>query len=348
MDKISIFADHTGMPHYQVYYWTGLSGCAHLTVQGAPWWYRLVPKPDLALDFESIYQRLTASIGLGSQWDPTQVEQFVASYQCIVGHREVRFAIDSHDGKEIFSPELLESTDIYFKVNKWRGESYPDNVLPLVNGNGFLRHRHLDRLRAMRGTAKNRDFLFISRIWGGVEHNVRLFESLSTLPCRKRLMAIFVEGAAGKIETQRAIERLESVGVECSFKLLPIKNLWRETSESKVVMIRAGKYMCIPWRMIDLLCMGACLVTDGEFEPQWPEPLIEGTHYLSGGIKRPFDTSAANSEEYEKLADKVLQITRDEDSIRRLQRNSADYFDNHAAPQRVGEYILSCLKSKML
>ena len=101
--------------------------------------------------------------------------------------------------------------------------------------------------------------------------------------------------------------------------------------------------MCIPWRMIDLLCMGACMVTDGEFEPQWPEPLVDGTHYVSGGIKRPADTSAGRQEDYEKLADKIGLLIKDDDRIFGLQNNSAKYFDDHAAPQRVGEYILSCL-----
>ncbi len=344
MKSKSIIAVHTRMPHYQVYYWTGLSACADVKVEGGPWWYRMIPKTDLALDFESIYERIKGRIGLDSRWDATRVDQFVAFYRYRCGSRELSFAIDSHDGKDIFSPELLESTDIYFKSNKWGGETYPEKVLPLVNGNGFLRQRHLEKLKVMRGVSKENDFLFISRVWGGVEHNIRLFEALATIPCKKRLVAIFVKGAAGKKETQEAINRLESVGVECTYQLVPIKNLWRETSKSKVVMIRAGKYMCIPWRMIDLLCMGTCMVTDGDFEPLWPQPLLPGIHYVSGGINRPADTSAAQPSEYEKLIETIRQLVENDERIYQLQCRSAEYFDNYAAPSKVGEYILSCLE----
>jgi len=347
MKRTDIIAHYTRMPHYQAYYWTGLSACTRVAVTGGPWWYRVVPRPDSAVDCESLYEQMKGRIGLQSCWDATRVDQFVAEYHYRSGSRRLKFAIDSHDGRDIISPELLASVDIYFKANKWRNERYPDNVYPLVNGNGFLRQRHLDRLRAMRGTPKNNDLLFISRVWGGVEHNTRLFETLASIPCKKRLVAIFVQGAANSEETREAMIRLESVGVQCTFDLLPIKHLWQEISTSKVVMIRAGKYMCIPWRMIDLLCMGACMVSDADFEPRWPEPLLDGTHYVSGGIARPADTSAAGAAEYEKLIDTIGQLLKDDGRINRLQRNSADYFDRHAAPRKVGEYILSSVADKL-
>ena len=56
--------------------------------------------------------------------------------------------------------------------------------------------------------------------------------------------------------------------------------------------------------------------------------------------------SAAKSTEYDKLADTIIQLLKDDNRILQLQQNSADYFDQHAAPLKVGEYILSCLANE--
>ncbi|MFC1830910.1 hypothetical protein ACFL0S_02680 [Thermodesulfobacteriota bacterium] len=344
MTEQRIAASYTRMPHYQVYYWQGLAAHCRVSVTGGPWWYRVMPMPDLAHDAEGLFERMKGCFGRKSTWDARRVDQFVAEYRWSAGGRQISFAIDAHDGKEIFAPELLERCDLYFKANKWREEPYPDKVLPVVNGNGFLRQRHLDKLRSMRSLARDNDVLFISRIWGGVEHNVRLFEALAKLPCRKQLMAIFVKGVAGEQDTAAAISRLETAGVECTFDLLPVKELWQRCSSSKIVMLRAGKYLCIPWRMIDLLCMGSCIVTDSDFEPQWPEPLEAGRHYLSAGIDRPPDTSAADRKEYEKLTATITGLLADDEQIRGMQTASAGYFDIHATPERVGAYILDRLQ----
>ena len=196
--------------------------------------------------------------------------------------------------KDIVGPDALDWCDIYFKANKWTGHVYPEKVVPVVNGNGFLRNRHLTRLRKMRHTPKPNDLLFISRVWGGIEHNVRLFEALAKLPCKKRLVAILVSDPGCAAETAGARKRLERVGVECTYDLIPIRKLWQLTAAAKIVVLRAGKYLCIPWRMIDLLCMGTCIVTDSEFYSNWPVPLEPGTHYVSCGIDRPADTAPAS------------------------------------------------------
>lgn len=341
MKNQKIVARYNGMPHYQVYYWIGLVASLPVSVINGPRWYRFVPKPDLALDIEQIGEQVRKQIGGKSNWDASAVKQFVAEYTLEKEDKHVRFAIDAHDGHEIFAPELLDNVDFYFKANKWQNRVYPDKVLPLVNGNGFLRTRHLTQLRSMRDHEKTNDFLFISRIWGGVEHNVRLFEALAALPCRKRLVAIFVKGTATQQETDAAQQRLESVGVECTFDLFSIQDLWRQMASTKVIMLRAGKYMCIPWRMIDLLCMGSCIVTDADFEPQWPVPLTTDKHFVSCGILRPSDTSAAEHGEYEKVTDTIAGLLRDEERINLLRKNCIDYFDHHASPEQVGKYILS-------
>jgi hypothetical protein len=342
-----IITSHTLMPHYQVYYWTSLEEHIPVSVSGGPWWYRWFPRADQGLDAESVYEHLRRLMGAKTRWNATRIDQFVAKYSYHSQNREITFAIDAHDGKEIFSPELLESCDLYFKANKWKDERYDEKVRPLVNGNGFLRMRHLNRLKSMRGREKDNDFLFISRIWGGVEHNVRLFEELSSLQCRKRLVAIFVKGTADADETAAAISRLESVGVHCTYDLLSIKDLWQEIATSRIIMIRAGKYMCIPWRMIDLLCMGTCIVSDSDFEPEWPTPLVAGVHYESAGIDRPSDTSAAPLKQYGQITDKICRLLSDDTNINMLQKNAADYFDNFAAPDKVGRYILDTLREQV-
>lgn len=343
MSRKNIVASHTNMPLYQLYYWMGLSALLPVRIIGGPSWYRIVPRVDLGVDMEQIMEQARRWIGRNPRWDAAAVDQFVARYTLVSEGKEVSFAIDAHDGKEIMAPDLLASCDYYFKANRWRDMSYPDKVLPIVNGNGFLRRRHLDRLKSLRDSGRNTDFLFISRVWGGFEHNVRLFEALASLPFKKRLVAIFVEGVTNGEATDDAFRRLEAVGVECTFSLLSAKSLWQNIAAAKVVMLRAGKYMCIPWRMIDLLCQGACIVSDAEFEPQWPVPLVNGEHYISGGIKRPADTSAADPEEYSQLAETIRALLQDDERMNYMRRNCIEYFERHAAPDQVGRYLLSRL-----
>ncbi len=95
--------------------------------------------------------------------------------------------------------------------------------------------------------------------------------------------------------------------------------------------------------MIDLLCMGTCMVTDSDFYPNWPEPLVSGMHYVSAEINRPVDTSSASRDEYKKIVATIMPLVNDEYEQQRLRENSAAYFDNYAAPEQVGEYILSQL-----
>ncbi len=331
------------MPHYQAYYWQALSAVTRFSVQDAPWWYNISPTSISALDVEAVVEQLRPRLGGTRHWNSPDLSDFVGCYTWHHHGKDIKFAIDAHDLQDIVSPRALEWCDLYFKANKWHNKQYPEKVVPIVNGNGFLRQRHLARLQAMRHVPKTNDLLFISRVWGGVEHNVRVFEALAELPCKKRLMAILVADPGCAAETEMAEKRLQHAGVECTYDLIPIRKLWQETAAAKIIMLRAGKYMCIPWRMIDLLCMGACMVTDSDFNPLWPEPLQPDVHYAGAGIDRPEDTSSAPREEYGRITATVSALLDDEEKQHRLRRNGAAYFDNHAAPLRVGEYILSQL-----
>ncbi len=338
----AVDASYSKMPHYQAYYWLSLSLATRLSVRNSPWWYRVLPAIP-ALDIDAVLELLRPRLGMRNRWNSPDLSDFTGCYSLRHGGREIRFAIDGHDLKDIVAPEALDWADIYFKANMWQTEAYPDKVVPIVNGNGFLRERHLQKLQRYRQTNKTNDLIFISRIWGGVEHNVRLFEELAALPGKKRLVAIFVAGTAPSAETEAAVKRLEFAGVECTTDLFSIDQLWQEMAEARIVVLRAGKHMCIPWRMIDLLCMGSCIVSDADFYPQWPEKLVPGTHYISAGLQRPADTSAASPEEFAKLRETIEQLLGDKEKQKELRRNSAVYFDEHAAPEKVGAYILSQL-----
>ena len=342
INRKRVIARYSRMPHYQAYYWLALSLAGRLSVQESPWWYKVLPAVP-ALDVDAMVELLRPRFGLKQCWNSPDLSDFTGCYTMQLQGRTIRFAIDGHDLKDIVAAKALAWADVYFKANMWATEQYPDKVVPIVNGNGFLRTRHLKKLQQMRNRARGIDVIFISRIWGGVEHNVRLFEELAALPGKKRLVAIFVSGTASTGETEAARKRLERVGVECTTDLLSIEQLWQEMANSKIVILRAGKHLCIPWRMIDLLCMGACIVSDADFYPQWPERLAAGEQYVSAGVERPADTSSASVVEFGKLGETVARLLEDEKEQKRLRHNSAAYFDNHAAPERVGEYVLSRL-----
>ncbi len=313
-------------------------------MQQGPWWYKL-PLPGVAaLDIEAVVEQGRQRIQGRGRWHSADLSDFVGCYTCRRKGREIKFAIDAHDLKTIVSPAALDWCDIYFKANKWSNKTYPEKIVPIVNGNGFLRKRHMDYFRRLRQRPKKYDVIFIFRIWGGIEHNTRLFEVLSRLPVKKRLVAIFVEGVGATSEIHAARKRLERVGVTCTSELLTARHLWQELAAAKVVVFRAGKHLCIPWRMIDLLCMGACVVTDSDFFPDWPERLQPGKHYISSGIKRPVDTSLAPEEEYDKLERTVTALLQDDALQNVLRKNCVEYFRKHAAPRKVGAYIYSQLE----
>ena len=75
-------------------------------------------------------------------------------------------------------------------------------------------------------------------------------------------------------------------------------------------------FSVLDWRLLDLAKGADILIYDSAFSP----------------------------EEYEKVTDRIMDILKDNQEQQRLRKNSAAYFDNHAAPIKVGEYILSQLK----
>jgi hypothetical protein len=224
---------------------------------------------------------------------------------------KIKFAIDSHDSRFIQSPEILNLSDIYFKSNFGRDIKYPDKVKPIVNGNGLLHPKDIEFLKTLRNSEKKFDFTFISRIWGGREHNIRLFEHLAKIDCKKMLLAIF-PSKQNDMETNQFKARLDKAMVPWTYKEISKYELWNYLAQSRLVIIRAGKHLCIPWRMCDLLCMGASIVTDSVPYINWPVPLQLLKNFISLGINRPPNGSPAHIEEYHKINYIMEQILEQE------------------------------------
>jgi hypothetical protein len=257
------------------------------------------------------------------------------------------FLIDADDHPEVMSPALLEWGQVYFKSNLWSGRrEYPAKVRPIVRGGPRVPGNQA-RLLGLRRQAKEWDFVFIYNVWGGREHNLRLYEALSKVPGRKIMKAIIRpgRGADGERETRRLVARLEKAGVDWSLTPLPVEEYWQLCAASRLVIGRVGKYMSIPYSVTEFLAMGACFTLDHDPYPQWPVPLRHGQNYLSLGIRRPEDTSPGPDEDYERLAGRVAAYLRDEDLQAQIRCNNEAYYEAHASPLAVGRYIVETLKA---
>jgi glycosyltransferase involved in cell wall biosynthesis len=317
---------------YQKYYLLGLDRLTRLEIDGGPLVARLAPGVEnkIRLMYRAARRRPLSGGGHG-----------VGRYRAQTARDEIPFALDARDTREI-DEEALTGSDVYFKANRWAGVDYDSKVVPLVNGNGLLGSRQIAHLKELRTGERPVDVAFISNVWGGREHNIRLFEALAGLECRKDLRAIFFRDWDPDLN-ERYMARLRERGVECTYDPLPPRELWARLAQARVVMIRPGKHLCVPWRMLDLLCMGACIAFDSTPPPRWPEPFVDGVHYVDCGLRRPRDMSPADPSEYEKVATAIEALLRDPDRQARLRAAAGRYFDLHAAPDRVAESILSRL-----
>jgi hypothetical protein len=307
---------------YQRYYLLGFEDEAAVKVGGAPLPVRLAPGVTNKI---RVAYRLSDGSGAG------HVGRYVAG--------GVRFAIDAHDGRDVFDTEALDWADVYFKANRWPTDAYDPKVVPVVNGNGLVDRRHLEHLRALRNEPKTVDVAYISNVWGGREHSLRVFEQLAALDCTKDLLAILPEGFPPE-EDDANEARLRAAGVPVTRKPLRPRELWQRLARARLVPLRAGKHLCFSWRTIDLLAMGACIVFDALPPPRWPVPLEPGFNVADCAIPRPEDTEAAPEHEYDRVPaelERLLARPEEQDALRRA---AAAYFDAHATPQAVARYAL--------
>lgn len=262
--------------------------------------------------------------------------------------KKINFVIDAHDAGELRAPELLDWAEVYFKSNYWPIKSYPQKVKPLVNCNPLLIEGNiLNKLRALRDSPKKWDIVFVAKIWGGAEHNIRLFEELSKVSGKKYLYAII----SPRID-RKYTKRLERAKVPFGTKSIPVNEFHKLLSSAKLVIYRAGKYNCISWRMLDLLAMGACMVTDSIPIPQWPVPLQKDKNFLTFDITRSQIIGSdgksnwcgpGKKEEYEVIPKILPQFLNNQLIQRQISLNNTDYFDKYAAPSAVGRYIVDTL-----
>lgn len=312
---------------YQKYYLLGLEREADLRLEGLPF-----PA--------SLGRGANAKIRLAYRLNRGSVPGHVGRYEA----DGVRFAIDAHDGRAVRDPEALAWSDVYFKANRWPGDDYDAKVLPVVNGNGLVDRRRLAHLRSLRGAEKTVDVAYISNVWGGREHSLRVFERLARLDCTTDLLAVFPDGVPA--EQDRAnMERMRAAGVGVTAEPVPPGELWRRLARARLVPLRAGKHLCVSWRMIDLLAMGACIVYDALPPPRWPVPFEAGVHVADCGIDRPDDTEAAPEAEYDKVPATIERLLAASDEQARLREAAARYFDEDAAPEQVARYVLGALKN---
>ncbi len=324
---------------YQRYYLMGFNRAARLELHGLPRASSLGRKVDARVRLASRLRRARAKV----PWRrPLTDTGLTGRYVARVGARTIRFAIDARDSSPIHDQEILEWSDAYFKANAWPELDYDDRVHPIVNGNGILSWRRIERLRTLRGSRRDVDVAFVSRLWGGIEHNVRLFEVLARLDRRVVLQALIPRDADAAALAE-PIAQLRAAGVPVGTREIAPEELWRTLACARLVVLRPGAHLCVPWRTLDLLCMGACILLDSPFRPVWPEPIVPGVHYVDAGVNRPRDGSAAQPGEYEKIPDVIERVLADDDLQDGIRAASARYFDEHAAPDRVAGYVLQTL-----
>jgi hypothetical protein len=257
------------------------------------------------------------------------------------GVPERRVCIDAQDSGEVGSPELLELCDLYFKTNYWRGRDYPAKVVPLCNASPQVLTAGLDHLRSLRTAEKVYDVCCIFRVWGGrnelegIEHNLRLLEAVARAPGKKVVLAYLL---AGDIPTYA--RRLEDQGIRWSRDPLPLLDLWRVSAQSRLNVIKLGLHSCVPWRMIELLGMGACPALDQQPFTVWPQPLQEGVHYFNLGAASPPGAVVAEAARYDRIPAAVEEILADQDRLRRVSEANALLFDRHLEPPAVGRHVL--------
>jgi hypothetical protein len=257
--------------------------------------------------------------------------------------RECRVCIDAVDYPTLPSDQLVAWSDLYFKSNRWPSQVYPGKVLPLVNGDPLILGR-IESLRRSRSTPKEWDLCFVVRVWGGrdvvegIEHNVRLLESLNRIDGSKVLIAYLVAGDIAGIS-----RRLDAARIPHRRRSVRPNELWRLMARSRLNVIRLGMHYCIPWRMAGAVALGSCVVLDQAPLPSWPVPLREDVNFFDLGATT-VDSPLSDPGNYEAIPEKVAAWLAEPERIRQMQSENAEYFDRFVDPACVGAYILDAVR----
>jgi len=259
-------------------------------------------------------------------------------------HEEFRVCIDANDPPDI-SEQAAASCDVYFKSNYWPSFSYPANVVPLPNMNPLV-GQNLELFRNFRSVAKERDLFIFFRVWGGrlhqrqegIEHNMKLLKALSKLKCNTYLLAYLVTGDIPSLG-----KRLDDLGIHWTTKSMPRLELWQNAASARLNIVRMGMHQCAPWRLIDILAMGGVPVMDYKPLTLWPEPLVEGKHYLDLDCPQGQEDAGKMAN---KIADKIDSWLQNESLLSSVSRNAADYFDRYLEPEKLGRAMMQTVEDR--
>lgn len=285
---------------------------------------------------------LAISIGGGTARDLEPASEIIGKFLITTSDGSVRkICVDVHDSGEISSPEALSWSDIYFKTSYLQQREYPTKVFPLYQAS-FLLIGRLALLRSLREVKKTYDLCFTTRVWGGtndvegIEHNLRLLESLAKARCTKYLRAYLIAG-----DKHAYAKRLDRSGIPWSYEPLPLANHLDVLASSKLNIHRLGMHNSITWRMSELLCMGACPVLDQHPHTVWPEQLHANVHYLTLDAAPPSGRFVALDEQYEAIPDRIAQFITQPQLLACIGKTNQGYFDQFLEPAAVGQYICS-------
>lgn len=289
------------------------------------------------------FKKTTASDAFAQHM--THVGQYLFRFRC---GKVLKVGIDTHDHREVRSQAIHDWSDLYFKSNRWPDFGYSPKVRPIPIGNSGITLENCRFLRKLRTQPKKLDFIFVGRIWAGgganVEHNLQLFENLAKLGRNSKLLAVVFNFDQKSPQFQNIVARLKTVGVEWTDRQIGYSELMEWSAQSRLVVLRAGVYGCIAWRMVDMLGLGACIVMDQAPFPHWPAPLQEGQNFLSLGLRITSDCGPAPLEDYEKIVGKMEMFLNDPTILQKIGENNARYFDKYAHPLRVAQYVLEKVK----
>lgn len=257
------------------------------------------------------------------------------------GGKTVRLAVDAQDSGELALPDAGSVFPVYAKTNYHADVVYPEFVFPECNGNPLILDK-LAELTSARTQPAEYDVCCVVRVWGGqdeeegVEHNLRLLEAVNKANVRKYLLAYLV---TGDIDRQEA--RLRGQGIPTTRQPMPLRRLWQVSAASRVNVIRLGMHNCIPWRFMDMLAMGTCVVFDQPPQTVWPVPLEQGKHYLHLGLTTRGGRVCADDAKYAAAPELITGYARDKPAVDAIRSQATAYFDQHAHPVAVGQRLLT-------
>jgi hypothetical protein len=267
-------------------------------------------------------------------------------------------SVDGSDGRTVGDFDALKWSDIYFKHNYWPSMSYPEQhkLRPLINGDGCLSPKFYKVLIQLRKSEKFLDFIYLTKIWKPdsnshftleqcdniVEHQVRLYETLSQLQCNKHLGVELTHGFFKGAETEKVIKRLSSVGVLCRPHRLNQREFWNLHCASKIVFARPGDHLCTSFRISTFLMIGACIAYDAEPFVHWYEPLVPGFHYVQGNCGLDKNYGLPDMSSYKGIINMVETLLNNPEKRDRLSRNAAKYYDTYSNPLNLAHYVIRC------